>query len=173
MRQVQIAVIGDAEASPQACRWAEDLGRVIGRHGWALLSGGRDGVMAAASRGCREAGGIVVGILPTADDSAGNEHCHVLLPTGMGWTRNSLTALAGDVVVAIGGRAGTLTEIAYAWSYGKPIIAATGLGGWSERLAGLAVDDRRSDTLRPAATAADAERELLAMVAALPAQEGA
>ncbi len=164
MRLKQVAVIGDADAGPAALAFAEALGRAIGRHGWALVSGGREGIMGAASRGCREAGGIVVGILPTADDSAGNEHCQVLLPTGMGWTRNSLTALAGDVVVAIGGRAGTLTEIAYAWSYGKPILAATGLGGWSERLAGEAIDDRRPDRLVPVASAAAAEAALLALL---------
>ncbi len=160
MRLRQVAVIGDADASPEACAFAEALGEAIGRNGWALLSGGRDGIMSAASRGARRAGGVVVGILPTADDSAGNEDCHVLLPTGMGWTRNSLTALAGDVVVAIGGRAGTLTEIAYAWSYGKPIIAATGLGGWSERLAGQAVDDRRDECIEAVASPEQAESAL-------------
>ncbi|MBM4117197.1 TIGR00725 family protein [bacterium] len=164
MRLRQVAIVGDADASPAAEAFAEALGRAIARHGWALISGGREGVMGAASRGCRAAGGIVVGILPTADDSAGNEHCQVQLPTGMGWTRNSLTALAGDVVVAIGGRAGTLTEIAYAWSYGKPILAATGLGGWSERLAGAAIDDRRPDRLLPVASAAEAEAALLALL---------
>ncbi|MCB9515290.1 MAG: TIGR00725 family protein [Candidatus Krumholzibacteriia bacterium] len=157
MRHKQVAVIGDADASPEAEAFAEELGRVIGRNGWALISGGRDGVMGAASRGCRDAGGVVVGILPTSDDSAGNPHCQVLLPTGMGWTRNSLTALAGDVVVAIGGRAGTLSEIAFAWSYGKPVLAATGFGGWSERLAGEAIDDRRPDRLEPVADSRAAE----------------
>ena len=156
MRMKQVAVIGDAEATAAALAWAEALGRGIGERGWALISGGRDGIMEAASRGCRAGGGIVVGILPTGDDSSGNDECHILLPTGMGWTRNSLTALAGDAVVAIGGRAGTLCEIAYAWSYGKPIIAATGLGGWSDRLAGSAIDDRRADRLLPAADPATA-----------------
>ena len=126
MRLRQVAVIGDADASEASCVFAEELGRRIARNGWALVSGGRDGVMEAASRGAREEGGIVVGILPTADDSSGNDYCQVHLPTGMGWTRNSLNALAGDVVVAIGGRAGTLSEIAFAWSYGKAILAVTG-----------------------------------------------
>lgn len=160
MRMKQVSVIGDADASPEACAFAEALGAAIGRRGWALLSGGRGGIMEAASRGCREAGGTVVGILPTGDDSSGNEHCHVVLPTGMGWTRNSLTALAGDAIVAIGGRAGTLSEIAFGWSYGKPVLAATGVGGWSEKLAGQAIDDRRSDRLEPVATPAEAEAAL-------------
>ncbi len=169
MRLKQVAVIGDADASPEACAFAEALGEAVGRNGWALLSGGRDGVMSAASRGAREAGGMVVGILPTADDSAGNKDCHVLLPTGMGWTRNSLNALAGDVVVAIGARAGTLTEIAFAWSYGKPILAATGLGGWSERLAGQAVDDRRSDLIEGVSSPDQAEAALRRILGEGPA----
>ncbi len=160
MRLKQIAVIGDAVASVEALAFAEELGRGIGERGWALISGGRDGIMGAVSQGCKEAGGIAVGLLPTADDSSGNEDCQVLIPTGMGWTRNSLTALAGDAVVAIGGRAGTLSEIAFSWSYGKPIVAATGLGGWSEKLAGKAIDDRRSDILLPAATPGEALRLL-------------
>ena len=160
MRERQVAIIGDSEAGEAAMVFAEKLGRLIGERGWAIISGGRGGVMEAASRGCREAGGLVLGILPSSDDSMGNDYCHFLLPTGMGWTRNSLTALAGDAVVAIGGRAGTLTEIAYAWSYDKPVIAVTGLGGWSERLAGEAIDDRRQDRLRPAATPEEAVEEL-------------
>jgi len=160
MRERQVAIIGDSEAGEAAMVFAEKLGRLIGERGWAIISGGRGGVMEAASRGCREAGGLVLGILPSSDDSMGNDYCHFLLPTGMGWTRNSLTALAGDAVVAIGGRAGTLTEIAYAWSYDKPVIAVTGLGGWSERLAGEAIDDRRKDRLRPAATPEEAVEEL-------------
>ncbi len=149
MRLKQVGVIGDADASAEACVFAEAVGRIIGRRGWGLVSGGRDGVMEAASRGCREEGGMVLGILPGLDDGDGNDHCHFLLPTGMGWTRNSINAMAGDVVVAIGGRAGTLTEIAFAWSYGKPILAATGFGGWSEKLAGTAIDDRRDTMLIP------------------------
>ena len=160
MRERQVAIIGDSEAGEAAMVFAEKLGRLIGERGWAIISGGRGGVMEAASRGCREAGGLVLGILPSSDDSMGNDYCHFLLPTGMGWTRNSLTALAGDAVVAIGGKAGTLTEIAYAWSYDKPVIAVTGLGGWSERLAGEAIDDRRNDRLRPAATPQEAIEEL-------------
>ncbi len=160
MRLKQVSVIGDADASPEACAFAEALGAAIGRRGWALLSGGRGGIMEAASRGCRDAGGMVVGILPTDDDSSGNEHCHVVVPTGMGWTRNSLTALAGDVIVAIGGRAGTLSEIAFGWSYGKPLLAATGLGGWSERLAGQRIDDRREDRIEPVSTPEEAEAAL-------------
>ncbi len=165
MRQRQVAIIGDAEASDAALAFAEELGRLIGEKGWALVSGGRQGIMEAASKGCREAGGLVLGILPTGDDSAGNPYCHLLVPTGMGWTRNSLTALTGDAVVAIGGRAGTLTEIAYAWSYGKPILAATGLGGWSDRLAGQAIDDRRADRLTPVATPEEAARKLAELLA--------
>ncbi|MDP6419489.1 MAG: TIGR00725 family protein [Candidatus Krumholzibacteria bacterium] len=149
MRKKQISVIGDSEATGDLEAFAVALGREIARRGWNLVNGGRGGVMEAASQGCREEGGLVLGILPGDDDSEGNEHCHFLLPTNMGWTRNSLNVLAGDAVIALGGRSGTLSEIAYAWGYGKPCLAVTGFGGWSETLAGTALDDRREDRIHP------------------------
>ena len=160
MRLRQVSIIGDADASREACVFAEELGRRIARRGWGLVSGGRDGVMEAASRGAREAGGLAIGILPGPDDGDGNDSCHFQIPTNLGWTRNSLTPMAGDAVVAIGGRAGTLTEMAFAWSYAKPLLAVTGLGGWSERLAGTAIDDRRDAVLIPVASPGEAEAEL-------------
>jgi len=161
LRLKQVSVIGDSDASLEACVFAEELGRRIAERGWALVSGGRDGVMEAASRGCREAGGLALGILPGPDDSGGNEYCQFQIPTNLGWARNSLNAMAGDAVVAIGGKAGTLTEIAFAWSYRKPILAVKGFGGWSERLAGQAIDDRREDRILSVASPDEAEALLV------------
>lgn len=161
MRNKQVVLIGDSVAPADELAFAESIGRVVGRRGWGLVTGGRDGVMEAASRGCREEGGLVIGILPTEDDSSGNDYCHFLVPTGLGWTRNSINTLAGDVVIAIGGRAGTLSEIAYAWMFGKPLLAVTGFGGWSEKLAGEKIDDRRDDLVVPVADIAEVETGLL------------
>lgn len=76
----------------------------------------------------------------------------VAIPTGIGWARNSVDVLAGDIVIAIGGRAGTLSELAFAWRYNKPIIAVPNFGGWAKRLAGARIDDRRSDHIYVAKT---------------------
>jgi uncharacterized protein (TIGR00725 family) len=71
----------------------------------------------------------------------------VVIPTGLGHARNALTALAGDVVIAIGGGAGTLSELAFAWMHGRPIVVVEGSGGWADALARRGIDARRSSTI--------------------------
>jgi uncharacterized protein (TIGR00725 family) len=161
MRRFQVVVIGDSDAEEATCRLAEEVGRVVGRSGAVLVSGGRGGVMEAASRGARAAGGLTVGIVPSERFEEANPSCDIVIPTGLGWARNAVNVLAADLVVVIGGRAGTLSEIAYAWAYGKPVTALTGTGGWADRLAGRAVDDRRPDRVRALGSPAELETELL------------
>ena len=84
--------------------------------------------MAAASRGARPAGGTVVGLLPGADRDAANEWVTVALPTGLGELRNGLIVRAADVVVAVGGAYGTLSEIALALAADVPVVGARHLG---------------------------------------------
>ncbi len=123
MRLRQVAVIGDADASEQSCAFAEELGRRIARNGWALISGGRGGVMEAASRGAAEAGGLTVGILPVAKKSEHYPNPWVMVPicTGVGSARNQFNVLSATLCVAIGGGPGTLSEIALALKAGTPV----------------------------------------------------
>lgn len=114
--------------------------------------------MDAVSRGAKRSGAIVVGILPGSGPEEGNDHLDVVVPTGIGLARNMLNVLAGDVVVVIGGSAGTLNEISFAWMYGKSIVALVGAGGWGDRLAGQALDDRRTDVVERAESIEDLER---------------
>ena len=83
--------------------------------------------MAAASRGAQQAGGTVVGLLPGSDRAAANEWVTIALPTGLGELRNGLVVRAADVVVAVGGAYGTLSEIALALAAGVPVL---GLASW-------------------------------------------
>ncbi len=136
---------------------AERAGEALGRLG-NIVSGGRGGIMEAVSRGAKRSGAIVVGILPGDGPEEGNEHLDIVLPTGIGFARNMLNVLAGDVVVVIGGSAGTLNEISFAWMYGKSLVALVGAGGWGERLAGQALDDRRDDVVHQAESVEDLER---------------
>ena len=92
-----------------------------------VVNGGRGGVMAAASRGAQQAGGTVVGLLPGSDRAAANEWVTIALPTGLGELRNGLVVRAADVVVAVGGAYGTLSEIALALAAGVPVL---GLASW-------------------------------------------
>lgn len=122
---VQVAVIGAGEANGKELSDAAEAGRCIARAGAVLVCGGRGGVMEAASRGAREAGGMVVGILP--DEGPGNPYLGIVIPTGLGIARNALVVAAGDAVIAVGGGYGTLSEIAIALKRGTPVF---GLGTW-------------------------------------------
>lgn len=128
--------------------------------------------MAAVARGARSSprasGSDVVGILPTTDAGAANAWVDVVVPTGLGHARNVVVVASADAVVAVGGAAGTLSELALAWQLGRPVVALATHGGWAADLAGRAVDARRDDVVHAARTPADAVRLALELSAAAP-----
>ncbi len=169
-RRRTAAVIGDARADVDDLRLAEELGRVMVESGFRLVTGGLTGIMEAASRGARSAPGYregdVVGIVPTycADDA--NEFVDIAICTGMNHARNVVVVASADVVFAIGGKSGTLSEIALAWKVGKPIIVVGSAAGWATRLAGDAIDGRREDRVHGPLAPADAVRFAVEVLAA-------
>jgi len=122
-----VAVVGPGDASPTEIESAELVGRAIAERGHVLVCGGLGGVMEAAARGASKAGGTAVGILPGNDRAAGNEWLTIAIPTGLGELRNGLVIRAADVVIAVGGAYGTLSEVALALKTGVPVI---GLESW-------------------------------------------
>jgi uncharacterized protein (TIGR00725 family) len=110
---------------------AESVGEEVLRAGMNLVTGGLKGVMEAASRGAArarddgEGDGIVLGILPGSDKSAANPYCDMVIPTGLGIARNLLVVAAADAVIIVHGGSGTLSEAAFAWQLGKPVVALT------------------------------------------------
>jgi uncharacterized protein (TIGR00725 family) len=122
-----VAVVGPGDAAPAEIEAAEAIGRGIARAHHVLVCGGLGGVMAAACRGGAEAGGLTVGLLPGTDRGVANQWVRVAIPTGLGELRNGLVVRAADVVVAVGGAYGTLSEVALALKTGVPVI---GLGTW-------------------------------------------
>lgn len=140
-RKIQITVIGDSREIEINNQIAYSAGKIIAETGAVLLTGGRGGVMEAASRGASEIGGTVVALLPDSSFSSANPYADIVIPTGIGFARNSMNVLSADIVVAVGGGAGTLCEMAYAWAYRKPVIACSWASGWSEKLAGEKIDD--------------------------------
>jgi len=133
-RAVHVAVVGgDATAGDDSCAAAFEVGRELARRGCVLVCGGLGGVMEAACRGAAGEGGLTVGLLPGSDRSEGNPHLSVAIATGMGEMRNALVVRASDVVIAIGGGHGTLSEIAFALKTGRPVV---GLGTWDLARAG-------------------------------------
>jgi uncharacterized protein (TIGR00725 family) len=147
-RYPQITVIGDSDISGEQYEEAVTIGQAIGSLGAVIITGGRGGIMEAVSKGGHMAGAVVAGILPSSMIDDANPFCDVVFPTGMGHARNALTVMAADLVVAIGGGAGTLSEISFAWIYGKPVIAWEGRG-WSGKMAGQSLDNRSTRVLRP------------------------
>jgi hypothetical protein len=125
--RVRIGVIGGARAKAEALSQAYEVGRLIAGRGAILVCGGLAGVMEEAARGAHGAGGLTVGILPGIRPAEANPHIDVALATGLGYTRNSLVAMNADVLIAIDGEYGTLSEIAFSRIFGKTVI---GLGSW-------------------------------------------
>lgn len=122
-----ISVIGGATCTKEESQLAEQVGTLLAKRGAAVVTGGRTGVMESASRGAVSAGGITIGILPGSDPDSGNDYLKIAIPTGLGHTRNTLVAQAGEAVIAIGGSYGTLSEISFAIKTGRKVI---GLGTW-------------------------------------------
>jgi uncharacterized protein (TIGR00725 family) len=148
-----IAVIGASAPSPEQEQAAEDVGRGLGAAGCVVITGGRGGVMAAASRGAHGAGATVIGILPGTDRRDANEWVGIALPTGIGALRNGLIVRAADAVVAVGGAYGTLSEIALALTAGVGVV---GYDTWSIEGVELA-DTPAAAVERALELAADAE----------------
>lgn len=117
-----VAVVGAGEPDAGLDAVAEEIGAGLARSGATIVCGGLGGVMVAACRGAKAAGGTTVGILPGGDRRAGNPHLDVVVPTGMGEARNVLVVRASDAVVAVGGEYGTLSEIAFALKLRIPVV---------------------------------------------------
>ncbi len=169
MRRRVMSVIGAGSALEGdvggTCR---DLGRTAVDAGFRIATGGLGGVMEAVSLGAHESQqygeGDVIGILPSYDGASANEHVDIVVPTGLGIARNVVLVSMADVVIAVGGGSGTLSEIAVAWQLGKPIVAIAPAGGWAQKLAGEAIDARRSDRIVCAADGIDAVAKALELI---------
>lgn len=129
-----IGVIGGEDCDDAALRDAEQVGRELALRGHVLVCGGRGGVMEAACKGARAEGGHTIGLLPGEDRSQANAYVEFPIVTGVGRARNLAIVLTSDALIAIDGAYGTLSEIAFAHQYGKPVV---GLRTWTLSLAGV------------------------------------
>jgi len=131
---------------------AKLVGDQIAARGAVLVTGGLGGVMEAASKGAKERGGLVVGIIPHEEMSYAKPFCDIIVPTGLGFARNYVTAYSADSVIVVGGGAGTLVEVCVAYQKGKSIVALTGSGGTADKIAGTYLDDRKVVKVMSAST---------------------
>jgi uncharacterized protein (TIGR00725 family) len=122
-----IGVIGGSIAAAEVLRIAEETGNLIASNGHYLICGGMAGVMEASAKGAREKGGTTIGILPHTDRHEANPYIDIPIATGVGEGRNLIIVRTADLIIAIDGEYGTLSEIAFALKMGKPVI---GLNTW-------------------------------------------
>ena len=161
MRKI-VAVVGDAKIDYGSHKYdlAYATGKLLVDNGYRVQSGGHRGVMEAAFEGAHASEkyreGDTVALLPSFDAHTVNQYADIVIPTGLDVFRNAIVANA-SAVVAVGGGAGTLSEMAFAWSLKRLVIGYTGVNGWSARLAGCKPDskhryDYEDDMIFPAAT---------------------
>jgi len=162
-RLIQVLVIGsDGDHCPQTTYdAAKEVGAQIAARNAITVTGGLGGVMEAACRGAKEKGGMVVGIIPNEDMSYANPYCDVIIPTGIGFARNFITAYSADVAIVVGGGAGTYIEACVAYQKGKPIVAVTGTGGTADKIADTFLDDRKTVKVFSASNPRDAVDQAL------------
>jgi uncharacterized protein (TIGR00725 family) len=158
-----IGVFGPGKVSEADAEWqaALSVGQILARRGYVVLTGGLGGIMTAASKGAKEAGGITVGILPgTRNSSPANTYVDIPVYTGMGEARNAINVKSCSAAIAIGGEYGTLSEIALGLKCGCPIIL---FNSWSiapyggRKLAGLLNASTPEEAVSMALTAASRE----------------
>ncbi len=147
MRKISVGVIGDAgiERDSEIYLLAQNLGKTLVDNNYRIVNGGMSGIMEAVCKGATESDnytdGMVIGIIPGFDPKYSNKYVDVVIPTGLDTYRNAIVANS-DAVVAIGGRAGTLSEMAFAWTF-KRMLMAYKIHGWSGKLADTKIDDRK------------------------------
>ncbi len=127
-RKRLIAVIGGSQATRKEIRTAEDVGRELAKRGAIVVCGGLGGIMEATCRGAASEGGVTIGILPGESRNDANQYVQIPIVTGMGYARNVAVAKSAQVVIAIGGNYGTLSEIGHAIQSGIPVV---GIDSWS------------------------------------------
>jgi len=126
-QKITISVIGGHKSDEKVEKLAADIGKIIAKAGAVLVCGGLAGVMQAAAKGCKQAGGTTIGLLPGKENTDANPYIDIALPTTIGYARNAMVACSADIIVALPGSHGTNSEICYGLVYGRPVID---LGGW-------------------------------------------
>jgi uncharacterized protein (TIGR00725 family) len=151
-----ISIIGASEIDKETEEKAIEMGRLIAKNKYILSCGGLTGVMEAVCKGAKEEYGLTIGIVPSTNKNVANKYVDIVIPCPFSQARNIVVVLSGDACIAISGKAGTLSEICFAWIYNKPIVALTNVGGWSSKISNQKLDDRRSDMIYGAKTPQEA-----------------
>ena len=144
MRQILVIGNNDNGCTPELESIAYETGKEVAKSGSVLITGGLGGVMKAASHGAKDSEGLTVGIIPQDDSAMANEFCDIVIPSGMGLSRDFLNALSADGVIVVGGGSGTLSEICAAYMYKKPIATLKNSGGMATKYSDQFIDHREN-----------------------------
>lgn len=150
--------------TPEHEKIAYEIGSEIAKSGSVLITGGLGGIMTAASHGSHDSNGLSVGIIPQDDASLANEYCDIVIPTGMGLTRDFLNALSADGIIIVGGGSGTLSETCAAYMHKKPMVAMRSLGGSVEQYIDGYLDHRENVKILGADTPKEAVEKILELI---------
>ncbi|MEM2160222.1 MAG: TIGR00725 family protein [Candidatus Nitrosotenuis sp.] len=164
----QILVIGNNEngCTPELEKLAYEVGVQVAKSNSVLITGGLGGVMKAASHGAHDAGGLTVGIIPQDNPSYANEYCDIVIPSGLGLSRDFLNALSADGVIIVGGGSGTLSETCAAYMHKKPIVALKNSGGIATKFADQYLDHRQNVKIIGVDTPQEAIKYILSQITA-------
>lgn len=166
VRKLQIGVIGSAGseeypveggATKKLINKARKIGFLLAEKDVFVVTGGKGGIMEAAAKGTKEGGGITIGVVKDGKRFVSNDFTDVEVVTGMSTGGSEfIQALMCDALVVMGGGAGTLEEIAIAYRNNKPIVVLDNTEGWSEKIAGRYLDQRKQIKIAVAKTPKEA-----------------
>ena len=167
-KKIQILIIGHNTngCTEEHSKTAYDTGSEVAKTGHVLVTGGLGGVMEAACHGARDSNGLTVGIIPQSDASMANQYCDIVIPTGIGLTRDFLTALSADGIIIIGGGSGTLSEICAAYMYKKPMVSIRNMGGVNAQFIDNYLDHRENIKIIGVDTPKEAVDKILELITA-------
>ena len=162
----QILVIGHNTkgCTPEHEKIAYQVGEEVAKSNSVLITGGLGGIMTAAAHGAKDANGLTIGIIPQDDASLANEFCDIVIPTGMGLTRDFLNALSADGIIIVGGGSGTLSETCAAYMHKKPMVAIRNLGSSVDPYIDGYLDHRENVKIVGVDTPADAVKKIIELI---------
>jgi uncharacterized protein (TIGR00725 family) len=144
----KIGIIGPSKSrcSDELYQFGIELGKKIAAPDSVIICGGLDGFMEAVCSGVKNSGiifnGQTIGILPRSISNKANQYIDISIPTGMGIARNVIIVNTADIIIAAGGGAGTLSELAFAWQQKTTVLCVTAFDGWAKELSGKKLDNR-------------------------------
>ncbi len=152
-----IGVIGSSAnlTTKNMYEFTQNLTKELAAKGYSIVCGGLGGVMEATALGVKKASNpnaLSICIIPQDDKKFANLYCDIVIPTGIGECRNKTVVNTADILIAIGGGAGTLSEIAFAWKQNKKVICITKFNGWAKTLAGQNIDTTAEGLLIPSSS---------------------